>query len=243
MPEITKAEQQEFNAYQALGGTPRDLKKQISDLEKDNKGYRDEIKTLKENQPKDDQVIVSKADADLLEKYKEHGKPDEIKGKLEEGTKAQASLKERDARDSAAAFVKAAGLASESVDTLVALPALKDAKFEVRKVKVKDNAGNETEQEVAYLTLAGDGEKAMTFSDAGDKISALKGLRTAEPEKGGQQNGTRYVQQGSGSQNKGSKSSTFDRIRESAKAKKEETAKQETTKTPMQSVSERLGMA
>lgn len=229
MPEITKAEQRELNAYQALG-TPREIKRKIDDLEKDNKKQRDELKETKNKLPKDGEVIVKQEEKDELDKYVELGKPDELKSKVEKGDQAQTKLEQLETRNAASAFAKVAGIHEDAVDTLTALPALEGAKFEVRKVKVDDK-----EQEVAYLTLAGEGNKAMPYEDAKEKVSALKGLRAAEGD------GQKFIRQGGPSKSTGG-SGIYDRIRKAAKDRQEAKTKTNTATAPRDALMTGLGM-
>lgn len=237
MPEITDSELRQFVAYQNIG-TPQEIQKKISDLTEDNRKYRQEEKpALEEKLPGEGQVVVDKSDAELLPKYKALDEdPDQLKVKLEEGSKAQVRLAEVETKNQARAFAKAAGLAEESVETLVSIPALKDAKFEVRKVKVDDGKGNKVDGEDGYLTLAGDDEKAMSFKDAQEKVPALKGLRTASPEET-KSRSVNFVKQGS--EENGKAGTVYDRIRQNREAEKK-TAKDAPQRKP---VTERLGMS
>lgn len=217
MPEISDAELRQFIRYQNLG-TPEEVSKKIHDLEVDNRKYRQEEKpALEARLPKDDEVIIKKADADLLPKFKELGDPKEIKAKLTEGEEAKGKLTQVQLREAATKFARAAGLADESVDTLMAIPALQGATFEVRKGKVKNEKGVEVDADIAYVTLPGENQKEMTFVEARDQVTALKGLATAAPV---QQKpaGANYVPQGTAGGSEGG-SSVYDRIRAEVAAK------------------------
>ncbi len=179
MPEMSNEDIITYQRYKALGGVD-EVSKKIKDLETDNHKQREDIRELTGKQPKADEVIIKKADADLLPKYVELGKPADIKGALDKGTKAAADLELSNTREMARSFAKAAGLAEESVETLIAIPALKGAKFEVKKGKVKDKAGVEQDGEIAFMTLPGDGQSALSLADAAEKVPALKGLRLAD---------------------------------------------------------------
>ena len=235
MPEISQMDLNQFQQFQALGMPPAEVAKKIKDLERDNKKQRDEIREMTEKVPKDGEVVVKKEDADNLTAYKELGEAKEIKDKLEAGEKAKTSLQNRETRDAAATFAKAAGLDDATVDTIVAIPAFEGAKFEVRKVKKDDE-----ETEVAYVTLKGDGEKAMSFEDAADKVTALKGLKTAEPEKKG--GGKEFVQQTPSGKKKPGEN-VYDRVRRESKERKE-TAKpsKAAVATTQDTVLKNLGM-
>lgn len=193
MPEMSNEDISTLQRFRAFG-TPDQVQKKIGDLETDVHGQREEIRGLKEKQPKADEVIVKKTDADLLPKYVELGKPDEIKGKLTAGEQAAVDLAVKNNKESAAKFIKAVGLAEDTVETLIALPALQGAVFEVKKGKIKDKAGKEVDGDVGYITLAGEKQKAMSFDEAKEQIVALKGLRSADPN---QPAGVPFVKQGS----------------------------------------------
>ena len=228
MPEITEAEQTERNQYLALG-TPREVKAKIAALEKDNKKQRDEIRAVKEKLPKNDQVIVKKEEKKAYDAYVKLGKADELKSKVEAGDKAQVELKQVKTRNAVGTFTKAAGLHAETIDTLIALPALNDAKFEIREVKV-----NGEKKEVAYVTLKD--KEAMTFEDAKKQIPALKGLRAEESEAG-----TPFITQNPG-EKRGSKGDIYAKIRKAAEDKQKAKAATAKTTVPQDSLLLGLGM-
>jgi hypothetical protein len=74
------------------------------------------------------QTLVSKADADLLDKYKAHGAPDEIAAKLTEHTALKTESDQRKVEDSRRKVAKALGY--DNVDAFIRLPNLPD--FEIR---------------------------------------------------------------------------------------------------------------
>ena len=235
MPEITQAELSQFHRYQKLG-LPDEIESKINGLTTDNGKQRDQIRDLTAKLPKEGEVIVKKADADDLVIYRELGKPGDLKTKIETGDKAQQDLGIMRTRESAVKFAEVVGLHEDSVDTLIAIPALVGAKFEVRKGKVKNKTtGKEEEGRVGYVTLAGENQKASQWDDdLKDKVPALKGLRMAEQRK---QDKT-FVPQGSGVDGDTKPDgSVYDRIRAKAKAQ------QKDSKEKAPSVEERLGLA
>lgn len=186
MPEMPQSEIDALGGFRLIaseyGGSPSSILKKIRDLEEDNRKYRQEEKpALEALIPKPDQAVVPKTEAELLAAYKALGTPDEVKTKIETGEQSTKALSGVQLRESAAKLAKAAGLADEAVDTLIAIPALQGAKFEVRKGKVKDAKGNEVEKDIPYLTLPGENQTAMKFEDAKEKVPALKGLAVAAP--------------------------------------------------------------
>lgn len=243
MPEMSNDDIVTLQRYRAFG-TVDDVQKKINGLEKDNADQRTEIAGWKAKAPKDDEIVVKKADADELGEWRKLGKkPSEVKGTLEKGLKAQEDLVVRDQRDAALKFVKAVGLAEESVDTIIAIPQLKDAKFEVRKGKVKNPRTNlEEDGDVGYVTLAGDNQKAMNFTDAQEQVAALKGLKPAGPQAPATKPTTTFVQQGSqGSPGDGT---VYDRIRNRNKPAggQQQTAPNPPAVTPEQAIRAGLGM-
>lgn len=243
MPDLPQSEIDALGAFRFLankyGGSPQSIEKKISDLEEDNRKYRQEvIPPLEEKAkkvPADGAVILT---GDAAKEYTELtalGKLTEIQDKLKKGEEAQNKLAERNLRDSASRFAKAAGLADEAVDTLVAIPALQGATFAVKKGKVKDAKGQEVDGEIAYLTLPGDDAKELKFEDAKEQVPALKGLRNSTSTDG-RRNGAPFVQQPAGGDDKGGKT-VYDRIREQ-RAPKAPTA--EDKKVPP--IEQRLGM-
>lgn len=239
MPEISDAELRLFARYQNIG-TPEEITKKFRDLETDNKNQRDEIRDLKEKMPGEDQVIVSKKDADLLPKYTALGEPKDLKAKLEAGEEAEKNFAIRARRDAALDYVRAAGLAEETVDTLISLPDLADVAFEVKTGKVKDAKGQEVDGKLPYLVITDDkgAKENIDFGKAQERFPALKGLKTAEPVKGSQQRPTpNFVQQSPG--DKGGASETlYDRIR---RERKEHQEKEAARLKDAKSVDERLG--
>lgn len=213
MPEISDSELRMFVRYQNLG-TPEEILKRQEDLVKDNGGYRDKIRDLEAKVPSADQVVLPRTEAEYISVLKPLGSPTEIKAKVEKGETAAQELASTKLRLDAVKFAKAAGLADEAVDTLVALPGLQGASFEVRKGKVKDAKGNEVDGDVAYLKLTGE-EKFMSFADAKEKLPALKGLQMATPTS--TKAPLQIIPQGT--EGNGGGSSLYDGIREKVKAK------------------------
>lgn len=212
MPEISEAEYRQYLSYQRLG-TPQEIEQKRENLERDNKQQRDEIRDMRDKQPKEGQILVTQADVDELAKYKELGTPEDLTERLERAETAERELSTVRVRTAAQTFAQAAGLAPEAVDTLIAIPALQGAKFEVREAK--NDEGKETQ--VAYITLDGENQKAMKYEDAIERIPALKGLRTATEES---PRGTDFVPRGSTGNDKGGQDSVYDRIRKDAEARK-----------------------
>lgn len=238
MPEITDAELREFVAYQSIG-TVTDVRKKLGDFEKDNKDQRDEIRTLKGLVPKETEVVVPKSDADRLEKYKALGKPEEIEGKLTEGADAAKNLLLVSRKTAAAAFVQAAGLAPETVDTLIAIPDLAKATFSVVDGKVKDAKGLDVDAKLPQLVLPvgeGDATETLDYAKALERFPALKGLRVADATT--PKPSVNFVPQGPGDKNSGP-TDVYSRIRTEAE-KKAEAAK--VTSTAAKPLEARLGM-
>lgn len=231
MPEITDAEYRQFVLYQGFG-TPTEVTKKIGDLETDNKKQRDEIRDLRAQVPAEGSVLLSKDDGAKHAAYKALGEPDALKTRLSEGDAAKQRVQDHDTRSAVQDFAKAAGISDDAIDTLIAIPALKGAKFEIRKKK------NDKQEEVPvpYITLAGDGEKAMSMEDALVKVPALKGLKPAD-KKGP----VTFVKQGGDSTEVSgdAQQQVLDKIRNKAKDTKEAASKSPAGK----SVEERLGMA
>lgn len=237
MPKITEGELQELVLYRTLG-THAVVTKKVNDLEKDNAKQRGEIRDLKAVAPKEGEVLLSKEDGVEFKAFKELGKAADVKTRLETGSAAEQKVEGLTVRAAALEYVKAAGLAESAVETIVALPDLKGAKFEVRKEKGKNDKGEEGDVSVPYLTLAGDGEKPMSFADLQEKVPALKGLRPAKDgETTDTTKGQEFIKQGTEEGGKG-KSSIYDRIRKDAADKKEAATK----KTEGRSVQDRMGM-
>lgn len=178
MPEITDAELRTFVAYQNLG-TPQEVAKKIEDLVSDNGKQRDEIRTLKESQPREGTVVLPKERADALEAYEKLGKPEDLTKALLEREDLQQKDTARTREDAFRAAVKAAGWPEDTVATLLDMRSLDGA---VVEVKAEKNAKGE-DASVPYLTLAGEGQKEQKLVDFAANTPQLKGLRM-EPAKG-----------------------------------------------------------
>lgn len=236
MPEISESEYRELTQYKALG-SPSEVGKKITDLEADNHRYREERRRLKEEQA--GKVLVEEKELNKLRSFAELGELDEVKTRLQEGAQAREELKAVQARSAALQFAKAVGLADESVETMVAIPGLKDASFEVRTRKQKNEKGEEVEVQVGYVKLP-DSEKAMSFEDAKEVVPALRGLRVAEPEQGSGGSRTQFIRQ-SGNEGEGDpKAALYERIR---KEEAERAAKAAQKDQRVKSLEERMGMA
>ena len=186
MPDVPQSELDQLGGYRTAlsgyGNTPSQLLQYIQKQENELRTITAERDNLLGLKPKDTQVVVEKTDADELAAYREiNPKPAELKKIVAAGKDAAEKLEIAETRIAAAAFARVAGIHEDAVDTLVAIPQLKGAKFEVRKGKVKNKHGKEVDGEVGYLTLAGEKEKEMTVDEAREKVTALKGLRTADP--------------------------------------------------------------
>jgi hypothetical protein len=247
MPDIAQSEVDALGGFkliaQRFGGTPQSILDKLEKMEDDNRKQRDEIRDLKASQPKEGQVVVAKTDAEELEQYRALGKPGELKTKLETGEKAGTELAQVQLRTSAEKFANVVGLAPEAVDTLIAIPALQGAKFEVRKGKVKNKAGQEVDGEVGYITLPGDNQRATTFADSLEAVPALKGLARATTSGTSGESGRDWTAQGGGTEGKGG--SIYDQIRAEKQAAQQghaPAATSATTPAPL-SVEQKLGMS
>lgn len=243
MPDIAQSEVDALGGFkliaQRFGGSPQGILDKIEKLEGDNRTQREEIRDLKTKLPADGSVVVEKAKADALAEYEALGSPAELKKKLESGTTAAVELAQVQLRTSATAFAKVAGLAPEAVDTLVAIPALQGAKFEVRKGKVKNKAGQDVDGEIGYITLAGDNQKASTLTDMLETVPALKGLARSSASGTPGESGREWTEQGGGAESRAG--SIFDQIREEAQKKQTPPVTTAATPAPL-SVEQKLGM-
>lgn len=178
MPEITDAELRQFVRYQNLG-TPEEVEKKISELEKDNKSQRDDIRELKKapTVPEGGR-IVTKEEADEIDAYRTLGKPDEIKVTVEKASTLETELattKRALARDAAA---KALGLDGKDLSPFAGSDALT---YEVRE----EEADGKTVQ-AAYVTDAeGKEHRLAEYGKAqwGRPFEAL--LTTNQPQQTG----------------------------------------------------------
>lgn len=179
MPEITDAEFRQFVRYQSLG-TPEELEKlpkKVSDLEADNKGYRDTIRDLKEKLPAEGMVAVPKEQAEALAKYEALGKPDEIEAAVKERETLKADLAMRERRDAIGAAVKALGWPEDVIATIEDMKSLDGAKFEVRTETVDGE-----EVQVPYVTLPGEDASPQKLVEFAASAPQLKGLKTEAPK-------------------------------------------------------------
>lgn len=173
MPEINDSEYRSFVAYQNLG-TPQEVSKKITDLENDNRKYRQEEKpALEAKLPKEGEVIVPKEKVEVLEKYEALGKPEELKTVVSERDELREKDAARTRQDAFRAATKALGWPEETVATLLDMRSLDGAAVEVKTEK--DGKGEDVQ--VPYVTLAGDDQKPQKFADFASSTPQLKGLR------------------------------------------------------------------
>lgn len=186
MPEITDAELRTFARYQNLG-TPEDLQKKITDLERDNHKYRQEEKpALEAKLPKEGEVVIPKEKADALASYEALGKPEELKTVAQEVEELRTKDQQRTREDAFRAAARAVGWPEDTVLTLLDMRSLDGAAVELKPEK--NDRGEDVQ--VPYVTLAGEGQKAQKLSDFAANSPQLKGLRT-EPVKGEERPATR----------------------------------------------------
>lgn len=248
MPDIAQSEIDQLGGFKLIagqyGGTAQGIQNKIRELEDDNRDLRQKNKALVDAQPKDGQVIISKEDQDELVAFRALGKPADVKKLLGEGETAAKELSTVKLRESAAKFAKAAGLHEETVDTLIAIPQLANATFETKKGKVKNKANLEVDGEIAYITLAGNGEKPMTLQELQEKVPAVKGLRMAEAGTQQTQGGQSFVPQGGGTGGDTKSGNVFERIRNEHAARNAPSQPANNTPAAPQpkSIEERLGM-
>lgn len=154
---LTGDDAKRWDAYQALNKTPEELAQGLVLTPEERKRW-EAFSTL-EVKPEDISAIVAE----------------------------NKTLKDKDALrtwgDGVAALAKAESIPEESVPALSALLRSLDpeAVVEVKKEKVKDDAGAEVEKGVGYVTLKG--KQAAKFSDLRKETPELKGIRTATEEK------------------------------------------------------------
>jgi hypothetical protein len=186
MPEITEAQLREYQRYQQFG-TPDEVDGRLKKHDKlvtENGGYRDEIRDLKAKVPAEGAVILTGDDAVAWPKYQALGKVEELEalpGKVKE---LEQTVAERTRRDAITAAVRAAGWPDETVATLLDLRSLDGAAFELKKEKVKGKDNKETEVDVPYVTLTGEGQKAQKLADFAASTPTLKGLKTETAAEG-----------------------------------------------------------
>jgi len=226
MPEISESEYRQFIRFQDLG-TPDEVQKKISALESDNKSQRDTIRSLKGSVPEDGQVIVSEEDVAVLKKYRDLGTPGEIRKRVENVQQVEKELNVLRRRQQAKDFVAAVGLADDAVDALLAFPDLAEATFEVRE---------EDESSVGYIKMGEDADP-ITFDKAKEQVTALRGLRMAEP---GKPRSKGFIDQ-RGDDGKPPEN-LYERIRKEAEAKKKARAERAEERA-QKNLEGRLGMA
>lgn len=203
MPEISEQDYRRFVRLDEIAGRyngPEGITKKISDLETDVVKEREKRKEAEAKVPGDGSVVLTGDEAKAYPTLKELGalgSAEEIKGKLGRVDEVETKLKDRERRDAVSAAVKAQGWPEDTIDTLLDLRSLDGAAFEVKKETVKKD-GKESSVEVAYVTLAGEGQKAQKLSEFAEATPSLKGLKTAAGGTGGQGDGQRWRPQPSG---------------------------------------------
>jgi hypothetical protein len=181
MPDMAQPDFDSLGAFRSIateyGGSPQSIIAHIRKLENENRKLSEEKAALDSKLPTDKQIVLDKDKGKLLEEFEALGmKPADLKTAIEAGKKAIGDLALTQTKTAAAVFAKAAGISEDAVETLITIPQLTGAKFEVRKVKGKNATGADEVREVAYVTLAGENQTAMQFEDAQEKLPVLKGL-------------------------------------------------------------------
>lgn len=174
MPEISDSDFRTLIAYQQLG-TPQEISKKITDLEKDNHKYRQEEKpALEAKLPKAGEVVVPKETAEALAKYEALGKPEDLTTVVAERDQLRDKDAQRTREDAWRGAVRAMGWPEETVSTLLDMRSLDGAAVEVKREK--NDKGQDVE--VPYVTLAGEGQKAQTLVAFASSAPQLRGLKT-----------------------------------------------------------------
>lgn len=174
----------------------------------DNKGLRAEIRQLKEQLPAEGAVVLGKEDAALFDAYKELGKPEEVKTRLDEGETAKA---------------EAAKAARE-----------KQIARGAEVLKLQNNALLQKLLEDVELDVQGEGDKQAVSVKVGDKTYSFDDFAKTRPEleaalpalqANGNQNNTQnhsnrgaFLKQGV---NGGAAQNKYERIRSEVKEKQE----------------------
>lgn len=168
MPEVSDAQLTEYHQYKAIAATPDAVRTKIEDLVKDNGKQRDEIRDLKETVkkvPPEGAKVLTADEAKAWEAYTALGKPEEVAKRAEEHVALKAKDAERTRTDALKAAVAAEKWPETATGRLLDSKLADGATYSVAKEKVRGQDGRETESEVGYITLAGEGQKPMRLAD------------------------------------------------------------------------------
>ncbi len=206
MPEVSDAQLTEYHQYKAIAPTPDAARGKIEGLEGDNKKQRDEIRDLKETAkkvPPEGAKVLTAEEAKAWEAYTALGTPEEQTKRAEDFKTLEAKDAERTRTDTLKAAVAAEKWSEQAAGRLLDSKLADGATYSVAKEKVRGQDGKETESEVGYITLAGEGRKPMRLADfAKEHLPDVLTLGTAANGNGGSGGGTSraiHEQRGGGS--------------------------------------------
>lgn len=144
--------------------TSTDSERRVRRLLKDNQKQRDEIRDLKVQvkdlekvKPQEGTVVLTAEEAKQWTAFKELGKPEDVKAKLEKLPELEQKVQ---AREHADAVTKACEMAGLNATAMLKLPGVSDLKFEVKKEKVDGK-----DVDVAYVTEAKQGATPKKLTD------------------------------------------------------------------------------
>jgi hypothetical protein len=192
MPEVafTERDVADLYAYRAIGSTPAEITKKIAGLETDNQKEREKVRDLTEKAkgvPADGAVVLTGDEAAEHEAIKALGiKAADVAKLTGKVTDLEAKDAERTRKDAFTDAVKALKWPEDTVATLLDMNSLNGATVELKTEKVTDKDGKQVDEQVPYVTLAGEGQKPQKFAEFATASPQLKGIRMD----GGNGNGT-----------------------------------------------------
>jgi hypothetical protein len=202
MPEVSDAQLTEYHQYKAIAPTPDAARGKIEGLEGDNKKQRDEIRDLKETAkkvPPEGAKVLSADEAKAWDAYTALGTPEEQAKRAEDIKTLEAKDAERTRLDTMKAAVAAEKMPEGAADLLADSKRADGATYSVAKEKQRGQDGKESEVEVGYITLAGQGQKPMRLADfAKESLPALLSLGTQNGSGGSSSAGSRAAHEASG---------------------------------------------
>jgi len=144
-------------------------------LRDDKRSLKNKISDLEKNMPAEGALILSDEDSKLFIAYKELGKLDEVKAKIDNEVKLQGEL---DKRDRSALFTTAAKAVGYKDSVLTDLAESKGLTIEMREIDTKDETGKTQKVPTPFVRVGEKGEfSELTLfveSNLKDYIPSLK---------------------------------------------------------------------
>jgi len=183
--ELSPAEEVAYSRYLGFG-TPDEVAKILAEnasLKSENADRRQKLKDaeaeLAKAKPPEGAVLLAGDDAKKHAAFVALGmEPDALCKLKEERDTLAAKDATRTRQDAFASAVRALKWPEDTVATLLDMNSLNGATVEMKTEKVTGKDGKQVDEQVPYVTLAGEGQKQQKFAEFAAAAPQLKGIRT-----------------------------------------------------------------